>query len=186
MITCKWKDCGKAFFDNLEIVEHVESHIGYPKKNTFNPRCQWDLCNVSKTTRGAMVSHLAVHIDVRPYPCPCGKSFKRKYDRIVHQRKCRADELPENQPFRDPLKEICAQFEMGRNTRISPKEQRLAMAGISNPRPNHLPTIGRQQYFISSRKNSGYAKYRNNLNTYKQNGQPDGGQLNMKEINQLI
>ena len=120
MNTCQWQDCNKVFYDTADkakFMQHVESHVGYPKKSTFVPFCKWSSCNVSKSTRGAMVSHLAVHVDVRPFPCNCGKAFKRKYDRIVHQRRCAATAVSsistpiQIRMFNDPLKEIIAQFE---------------------------------------------------------------------------
>eukprot|EP00835_Amoeboradix_gromovi_P000788 NODE_29_length_33183_cov_0.333666.p22 type:complete len:164 gc:universal NODE_29_length_33183_cov_0.333666:14954-14463(-) len=130
MMICKWEDCYKTFKEQDEILGHVEGHVGYPKRNTFKPHCKWAGCNVRKNTRGAMVSHIAVHIDVRPFPCKCGKSFKRKYDRIVHQRKCN-DEKIKVVEFKDPLKEIISQVELGRKALLISKDgKRYSKEGL--------------------------------------------------------
>ena len=111
MMICKWNDCQSIIHNN--VLDHLGKHIGYPKSNTFVANCKWDGCELSKKTRGAMMSHVLVHIDVRPYKCECGKAFKRKYDRIVHCRKCKRQ-----RSFNDPLKEIIAQVEQRENNKL--------------------------------------------------------------------
>ena len=110
MIMCKWNNCNQAL--DVDVLEHLGAHIGYPKANTFVGNCKWDDCGLPKKTRGAMLSHILVHMDFRPYQCDCGKSFKRKRDRLVHMRKChKKAKMDLQRAARDPIKEIIYEVE---------------------------------------------------------------------------
>ena len=86
VIQCRWGECEEKVED---IYLHLSRHVGFIKTNTFDGKCKWNGCGSIKTSRGSLLSHILIHIDVKKFTCGCGKYFKRKHDYQVHQRTCK-------------------------------------------------------------------------------------------------
>ncbi|KAI8811869.1 hypothetical protein BJ742DRAFT_674448, partial [Cladochytrium replicatum] len=102
---CEWRtpsgQCGMAFPSLVPLYTHlINDHIGAGgrrKKNAppgTNAReedglfhCSWSACSVSVKKRDHIITHLRVHVPVKPFMCEvCGKSYKHAQDLKKHER----------------------------------------------------------------------------------------------------
>ncbi len=88
---CQWSNCQKQLStEPLLIRKHLSSHIKPTTASDFDPKCKWADCTKEKRTKSQLVSHLNVHLDIRPFKCLlCHKNFKRKNDVRVHAKICK-------------------------------------------------------------------------------------------------
>ncbi|EWZ28047.1 uncharacterized protein FOBCDRAFT_277499 [Fusarium oxysporum Fo47] len=84
-LSCSWNACKEKFSSPELLYEHLcEWHVG--RKNTnLNFTCRWVRCPTTTSKREHMVSHMRVHVPLRPHECKnCGKCFKRPQDLKKH------------------------------------------------------------------------------------------------------
>ncbi|RKL03746.1 pH-response transcription factor pacC [Fusarium oxysporum] len=84
-LTCRWNACNQKSLTPELLFEHIsERHVGR-KSNNLNLTCQWNSCRTTTVKRDHMVSHIRVHVALKPHKCKfCGKSFKRPQDLKKH------------------------------------------------------------------------------------------------------
>eukprot|EP00834_Sanchytrium_tribonematis_P003830 NODE_162_length_14959_cov_1.379610.p13 type:complete len:109 gc:universal NODE_162_length_14959_cov_1.379610:4530-4856(+) len=86
---CEWGGCHQILTKE-ETLNHLSDHVGFKRRNSFDGICRWKHCNVRKSDRTKLISHVISHIKVVFYNCECGKTFKRKSDHAAHRKKCNA------------------------------------------------------------------------------------------------
>ncbi|KAJ2595048.1 hypothetical protein H4R99_005515 [Coemansia sp. RSA 1722] len=89
ILYCHWKDCSAGTFTDPEtLYAHVTNdHIGRKSTGNLCLECKWEGCQVKRTKRDHITSHVRVHIPLKPYKCPqCTKSFKRPQDLKKHEK----------------------------------------------------------------------------------------------------
>ncbi|KAI3580453.1 hypothetical protein IWW34DRAFT_581844, partial [Fusarium oxysporum f. sp. albedinis] len=85
-LTCRWNACNQKSLTPELLFEHIsERHVGRKSNNNLNLTCQWNSCRTTTVKRDHMVSHIRVHVALKPHKCKfCGKSFKRPQDLKKH------------------------------------------------------------------------------------------------------
>lgn len=85
-LSCSWNACKQEFSSPELLYEHLcEWHVGGKNTNNLNLTCQWVRCPTTTSKREHMVSHMRVHVPLRPHECKkCGKRFKRPQDLKKH------------------------------------------------------------------------------------------------------
>ncbi|KAJ2376088.1 hypothetical protein IW150_002180, partial [Coemansia sp. RSA 2607] len=77
-----------TFSDPETLYAHVTNdHIGRKSTGNLCLECKWEGCQVKRTKRDHITSHVRVHIPLKPYKCnQCTKSFKRPQDLKKHEK----------------------------------------------------------------------------------------------------
>ncbi|KAH7112421.1 hypothetical protein EDB81DRAFT_862745 [Dactylonectria macrodidyma] len=85
-LTCRWNACNQTSTTAELLYVHIcESHVGRKSNNSLNLTCQWNSCRSTMVKRDHMISHIRVHVPLRPHRCEfCDKSFKRSQDLKKH------------------------------------------------------------------------------------------------------
>ncbi|KAI8676061.1 hypothetical protein NCS57_00509400 [Fusarium keratoplasticum] len=102
-LTCCWNACRQQFNTPELLFEHLcEWHVGRKTTNNLNLTCQWGVCHTATVKRDRMISHMRVHVPLKPYKCKvCGKCIKRPQDLKKHI-KSHADPMALAQPRKEP------------------------------------------------------------------------------------
>ncbi|KJE92649.1 hypothetical protein CAOG_03569 [Capsaspora owczarzaki ATCC 30864] len=84
--------CEQRFGSAGLLFEHLrEVHVGLRLDKTFQGQCQWANCSRADQQFGKpydLVSHIQVHVNVRPFECICGARSKRQSDLRKHLEGC--------------------------------------------------------------------------------------------------
>ncbi|KAI8058306.1 hypothetical protein BDF22DRAFT_598223, partial [Syncephalis plumigaleata] len=66
---------------------HVtEEHVGRNATGNLCLQCQWAECNISKSKRDHLISHIKSHLSYKPYACGmCEARFKHQSDLKRHE-----------------------------------------------------------------------------------------------------
>ncbi|KAJ2787771.1 hypothetical protein GGI15_000472 [Coemansia interrupta] len=89
ILYCFWQGCTAGTFTDPEtLYAHVTNdHIGRKSTGNLCLECKWEGCQVKRTKRDHITSHVRVHIPLKPYKCnQCPKSFKRPQDLKKHEK----------------------------------------------------------------------------------------------------
>lgn len=88
MHRCRWEGCQKIFASYETLFSHVgDFHVGRKRQGTLCLDCKWNGCAVKCTKRDHIMSHMKVHVPLKPFKCTsCPKAFKRGQDLTKHQR----------------------------------------------------------------------------------------------------
>lgn len=75
LIVCRWLHCERQFRNFDQLYYHLcEDHVGRKSTGNLCLKCCWQNCQVVKTKRDHLTSHLRVHVANRPFFCqvrPC-------------------------------------------------------------------------------------------------------------------
>jgi hypothetical protein len=74
-IPCKWVSfpegpCSKVFMDAKTLYKHISmEHVGWKAENNLCLTCQWGNCGKPAKRRDQLMSHIRVHIPLKPFTC---------------------------------------------------------------------------------------------------------------------
>ncbi|KAM6510857.1 hypothetical protein FSOLCH5_011302 [Fusarium solani] len=131
-LTCRWNACNQKSITPELLYEHIcERHVGRKSNNNLNLTCQWNSCRTTTVKRDHMISHILVHVALKPHKCKfCGKSFKRPQDLKKHAKR-HADGSP--RPSQDP--------QSGPDSRPQPPSEMSQFNSPSRPWPSAFPSL---------------------------------------------
>ncbi|KAJ2078669.1 hypothetical protein H4R24_004324 [Coemansia sp. RSA 988] len=89
LLECKWRGCEAGKFADAEVLyTHITNdHVGRKSTGNLCLECHWEGCNIKRTKRDHITSHIRVHVPLKPFKCDlCSKSFKRPQDLKKHEK----------------------------------------------------------------------------------------------------